>query len=380
MAKDTREVYRLPIMKDGRLYKALSHSVEEDESLFVMNRNPPRPRHILSGIPHLTQSGLRLIDQTSTDMRSHHVHYHPSGALIVKSRDNKTVARIQASPMPMLSVPFLMFHLSVAQIDQLAIDKRQPTFGDHAIDLSAMNINRLQIECWVGPKGSFNGPFQWTFGPAQRIVYSDAGFYDVAYFAGEGAPIDPSIEIDGIRLRDTCLTATPTRNIVEPSTVPPLTPEMWASPAAVGRQLRACFEMQTAKFCARLGHTSGSYEIRISLCNDGVVAGVDWNPFINSAQLSWVRFESLSCQNVMEVVRQSASAESKNIVDVFDLSPSLCGGLAGTVFVRITEPSANKHHNALVFRGAELLSSRYWRIPPQALVNVSEVIDLIHSR
>jgi hypothetical protein len=378
MAKNTREVYRLPVLKDGRFHKALSHSVEEDESLFVMNRNNFRPRYIASGIPQLTPNGLRLADQTSTDMRSHHVHYHPSGALIVKARDNRTVARIQAPPMPMLSAPFLMFHLSVARIDQLAVDKRKPCFGDHAIDLSKMNVGRLQIECWVGPKGAFNNPFQWAFGPAQRIVYNDAGFYDVAYFAGEGAPIDPSIEIDGIKLSDTCLTAAPTRNIIEPSSVPALTPEMWASPAAVARQLRACFETQTSQFCSRLGHSSGSYEIKISLCRDGLIASVDWNSTINMPRLSWVRSDSLSCENVLDVVRQTGSADSVNIVDVSEMNPLLCGQLAGTVFVRVRE-SSNKQTNALIFRGSELLPGRYWRIPPRALERFSDIINLVHS-
>src|SRR5207249_4813447 len=113
MTIKTQQLYRLSVRHNGRLYKALSHSVEEDESLFVMNRNPPRPRHVVSGIPILLESGLNLGSPSSTDMRSHHVHYHPSGTLIVKARDNAMVARIQAPPMSMISKPFLIYFISV---------------------------------------------------------------------------------------------------------------------------------------------------------------------------------------------------------------------------------------------------------------------------
>src|ERR1700730_18275610 len=113
MAKLTRERYRLSISRNGGLFKALSHSVEEDESLFVMNRSPMRPRHIASGSPKLTEEGLTIVDLGSGTL-AHQVHYHPSGAILVKAPDNRTVRRLQAPPMLMLSAPFLMFHLSLA--------------------------------------------------------------------------------------------------------------------------------------------------------------------------------------------------------------------------------------------------------------------------
>jgi len=378
MAKDTQEIYRLSVRHNGKLYKGLSHSVEEDESLFVMNRNPARPRHLASGTPILTKDGVSLDRPTSIDERAHHVHYHPSGVVVVKARDGTILRRIQAPPMLMLSTPFLMFSMSVARIEQLSVDGRHAAFGDHVIEVSQLDIKRLQIDCFVGPKTSFDGSLLGTFGPLHRIVYSDAALYDVAYFAGEGAPIDPSIEIAGIKLRDTCLTGTQSCNIVEPSGLPSLTPEEWASAPAVGRQIRACLESCVPQFASRLGRTSGCYEIKISLCRDGVVAAVDWNSNAQTGQLSWLRFEGLVCDDVLRIVRQGPSNE-ENTADVFDLNPELCGGLRGTVFVRVRRPTKVDVHNALVLRGSELLAKRYWRVVPCALKRIERVIELIHS-
>lgn len=377
MSKDTREIYRLSVKKGDRIFKALSHSVEEDESLFVMNRNPPRPRHIITGIPRLGENGLGLDNCTSTDTRSHHIHYHPSGIVIVKARDNRLVARIQAPPMPMLKNPFLVFYLSVARVEQLQLENRQPAFGDHVIDVSSMDASRLQIECWVGPKRSFDGPFQWNFGAAQRIVYGDAGFYDVAYFAGAGAPIDPSIEIDGVRLSETCLTGTPFTNIVEPSTLPTLSPESWASPGAVARQLRASLEKSVSRLAKKLEQTGGCYEIRVSLCSDGVVAAIDWNASRDAAGFSWQSFNELKCESILEILGCRELGGPSRAIDVFERNPSLVDGLADTVFVR-TRKSSGSLHNALVFRGSELLAGRYWRIPPQIIKNINALIDLVH--
>jgi hypothetical protein len=377
MSQTTREMYRLSVKSQGRLYKALSHSVEEDESLFVMNRSPPRPQHIATGIPLLTETGIRFGSPQFTDSRAHHVHYHPSGALIVKAADNRTLTRVQAPPMPTLSGPFLMFHLSVAVIGQLAEEDNRARFADHVIDLSAMDIRRLQIECWVGPKAAFDAPFQWAHGPAQLIVYRDAAFYDVAYTAGEGAPIDPSIEFNGVKLKDTRITGALSANIVEPSTLPRMSPEAWASPGAVARQLRASLESCAPQLGHRLGHEEGFYEIRISFCNDGVIAAVGWNPHSRSPQFSFVRFEQLGWRDALAVVRQSPTEKSIGALDVFDLNSELSGGLPSTVFVRSGTLIDGEFKNALIFRGSELRVGRYWRIPPQSLKRMEEIIALI---
>jgi len=158
-----------------------------------------------------------------------------------------------------------------------------------------------------------------------------------------------------------------------------LTPEAWASPAAVARQLRACLETRTSRFGQKLGYASGCYEIRISLCKDGIVAGVDWNPHSSSAQFSWIPFEKLNCEDVLGVVRGGALTGSDGIADVFDLDPSLCSGLSGIVFARVRRMAIANAHNALIFRASEFLTGRYWRISPGALTHMDDVIDLIHS-
>jgi len=277
----------------------------------------------------------------------------------------------------MLSAPFLLFHLSVATIAQLAEEHGKPGFADHVIDLSTMDIHRLQIECQVGPKGAFDGQFQWPYGPAQPIVYRDAAFYDVAYVVGKGAPIDPTIEFGGIKLADTRITAAPTSNIVEPSTLPNLSPEAWASPGAVARQLRASLEPCYLQLGQRLGHATGFYEIRSSLCNDGVIASIGWNPLSQSAQFSFTRCEHLTCKDILGIVRQSPSERAIGALDVFDQNPELCGGLAGTAFVRREIPDKAAFQNALIFHGSELRGGRYWRIPPQSLRRIGEIIALI---
>ena len=292
-----------------------------------MLRSPPRPTHIPIGKPVSTPTGITFDSpDLMEDTRAHHVHYHPSGVLIVKAFNNRTLNRVQAPPMLMLSTNFLLFHLSVATIEQLAPDRRRPGFGDHVIDLSAMAVHRLQIECHVGPKGAFDGPFQWPYGHAQLVVYRDAALYDVAYVAGEGAPIDSSVEHGGIKLKQTRITVVPTANIVEPSTLPNLSPEAWASPGAVARQLRTHLENCHVQLGQRLGHEAGNYEIKSSLCHDGVIVSVGWNTSSQTAQYSFTRCEHLGCEDVLGIVRQSRKESDIGATDVFKLAPELCGG------------------------------------------------------
>lgn len=243
VGSDTTERYRISVRSRGRLYKALAHRVLEDETLSIELRSRPLKRHVLSGTLAISCGGLTIQPNSGGDNgRAHHVHYHPSGQLRIKEFDGTVIRKLSFPPIPVLHCPVPLLLLSVASVDQLDVENRTPGLADHIVDLDEMPVNRLQCAAWIGPKGSLKG-LSTLSTPAQKILYEDAGLYDVAYIVGEGTPVSGAT-LSGVLLKDTRITAVPAADVPPAKGIPNREPEYWASPVAVARQVRAVLEQQ----------------------------------------------------------------------------------------------------------------------------------------
>jgi hypothetical protein len=378
MAK-TCEDYRLALQFRGRRYKALGHSVREDETLQVRFRSRPGPRRAGRGNLVMTAAGVTVIDSGGPEApRINVVHYHPSGRINFKQRDGTFATRIQGPPLQMLRAPICLAYLSPAFIDQLDLEDKKFDGADCLFDLDKFALKRIQIELHVGPKGAFDGPLERSFGVTQRIVYRDAGLYDVAYFVGEAAPIDETAMIGGVKLALTCLSGVVSEIEFDPTAIPALPDSVWSSPPAVYRQIRAFLETSFEVLRTRVGSPKGGYEIRVTLCNDGAVAGVNCHDKIDGVRCSFNWYETLSRSQVLAILGAATGGDG-TIADVNEIDSRLCSGFSGTIFVRQRHSAGPQRVNALVFNANEppADSRPYWRIPPSALKKPAEIINLV---
>jgi hypothetical protein len=380
MSLNTVERYRLSVKIGNRRYKLLAHQVLEDETLSIELRSQPRKQHVVSGrLEALSGEFTISSDVGYKDGRAHHVHYHPSGRLRIKAFDGVVIRELSFPPLPLLHVAIPLFLLSAASVDQLDEDEKAPRLGDHVVDLDEMPVKRLQCVAWIGPKGSFSALSPMSV-PAQKIVYEDAGLYDVAYIISEGVPITASVSHKGIPIRDTRITAVPADSIPSPKTLPNVGPEYWASPNAIARQLRAALEDEFKKVKQMLGgNQCGAWEVRISLCKDGFIAALDWNYTLSTPGYSIAEWYQLSVGDVLGVLGNAGPELC--LKDVSEIDSRLTGGLPNTCFVRLGQTkSESSKHNAIVFLPAEHLRDRYYRIPRVALKHLSEIISIVDSK
>ncbi|THJ25295.1 MAG: hypothetical protein CAF45_001970 [Nitrospira sp. CG24E] len=202
ISSDTVERYRLSVKVGNRRYKLFAYQVLEDETLSIELRCQPRKQRVLSGRLEAQSGEITILpDVESKGDRAHHVHYHPSGLLRIKAFDGTLIRELSLPPLPLLHLALPLFLLSVATVDQLDTDDRPSRLGDHVVDLDCMPIQRLQCVVWIGPKGSF-GALSPISVPAQKIVYDDAGLYDVAYTVGEGIPVSASGSHKGVAISE----------------------------------------------------------------------------------------------------------------------------------------------------------------------------------
>lgn len=381
MAK-TYEDYRVSIEAAGRRYKLFGHSVREDETLQVRFRSHPKPRQLGVGDLVMTPKGASLVNQRFGAVPpARKIHYHPSGRINLKNNIGETIGSIDGPPLMMLRSPLLLATLSPASMDQLDVEDKKLDFADYVFKLDEVSVKRVQSEVWIGPRGSFDGEFQGRFGAVSRVVYRDAGLYHVAYEIGEAAHIDDDAEIDGIKLSNTCLTGG-----IHPDTkfdlsgVPNMAPAIWSSPPAVSRQIRAFLEKSIGKLRAKMGQMRGSYEISVSLCADGAIAGVKWHQDSDFARYSFNRAESLSRSAFLYFLGYRPT-NTGDILDVAHVDKRLCGGVEETVFVRRGVISKNPSSYQLYFSASDAPCQQrpYWRIPPAALVAPDGIIELITS-
>jgi hypothetical protein len=371
------EKYRLALQLRGQRYKALGHSICEDETLQVRIRSRARPRR--AGRFVITATGATVMDNGGPEApRGNSIHYHPSGRVNVKQRDGTYARRIQGPPLQLLQAPICLAYLSPAFIDQLDLEDKRLDQADSLFDLDKFPLKRVQIELYVGPKGAFDGPLTWPFGLAQRIVYGDAGLYDVAYFIAEAAPIDETAVIGGVKLASTCLTGVANEINFDPIGIPVFPDSIWSSPPAVCRQIRAFLQNSAEILRAKAGSCKGGYEIRVTLCNDGAVAGVNWHDKIDGVRCSFNWYEALSRSQVLAILGAAAGGDG-TITDVNEIDSRMCDGIPGTVFVRQRHGKGPLRVNALVFNASEAPANArpYWRIPRDALKRPTEIVNLI---
>jgi hypothetical protein len=261
-------------------------------------------------------------------------------------------------------------------MDQLELDERPASHGDCTFNLDDVHVERLQVQLSLGPKGAFRDEAVRPPWCLLRAVYDDAALYDVAYYIGQAPRIDESFAMNGVKFSSTCITYYLTEITGDRlKGIPDLPPEVWSSPPAIARQVRAFLEHHADEFRTRIGwRTGGGYEVRISLCTDGAVAAVDWGA---ACGYSFLRHENLSRAHVLGVLGWKEYEISK-IRDVADFAPDLTGNIHRAVFVRVW-PRNGFVHNAIVFNAVDPPSNArpYWRIPPRALKNPGGIINLI---
>jgi hypothetical protein len=372
MPKVTSDRYRVSIQApSGVRYKALAHSVEEDESLFVVCRSRPRPRHIASLV--MNPMGLQMSD-SAHPVHAHDLHYHPSGEIRIKDEAGKLIRTVQSRPLPMLAEPTQLFFHSAAQFSQFDEDKKKLELGDQVIVWGGVEGRRIHAETWVGPKGAFGPQFQWPHGWASRLVYEDAALYDVCHIVGEGPVIDESIKSGDIPIAHTVLTGTVNFE-APPENAPDRPAEQWSTPHAMGRQVRALMEGRHEQLLAALGWPVGtSWLLKISVCKEGAVAGLDTQGPGNRNGYTSDDCLMLSREDVMRILMGDRSG----FVDLADVDPPSVGGERGAVFVRVDDTKPSPHlHNAIVLVADQHLDRRYWRIRPGAFGNPSGLLDVI---
>jgi hypothetical protein len=378
VGRDTTERYRISVRSRGRLYKALAHQVLEDETLSIELRSRPLKRHVLSGTLAISSGELTIQPNSVGDGGgAHHVHYHPSGQLRIKAFNGTLIRELSFPPIPVLHCPVPLLLLSVASVDQLDVDNRTPGLGDHVVDLDEMPVNRLQCMAWVGPKGSLKGVGPLST-PAQKILYEDAGLYDVAYIVGEGTPVS-SATLSGSLLKDTRITAVPVADVPTAKDIPNREPEYWASPAAVARQVRAALEQQFEYAKERLAAGGeGAWEVRMSLCKDGLVVALDWNYTWSCPGYSIAEWYQLSIIDVLGIL--CVGDGEANVKDVYEIDPQLTDSQPKVCFVRLVA-SEREHslHNAIVLLPAEHMRDRYHRIPRIVARNLAAILAHVDS-
>jgi hypothetical protein len=324
----TAEEYRLTLISKGQRYKAFSHAVREDETLQIRFLSRLRPQNVFTG--ELTRGENGLVPVSGTDESGlsavKALHYHPSGQINLK-RDGtgEPIKQFRTLPFQVLIGPAFLCGLSPATLDQLTPDQKQTKPADVEVSLDDLRPERVLVEVWVGPKGSFKNIQDRGPHAIVRVLYEDATLYDVCYKVTEAPPIDSSVIVKGVRLESTCirwyLTGASPESL---KSVPDLPPEQWSSPPALARQIRAFLEHSTEQLRQRIGTLSGGRELRLSLCRKGAVASVDWgNDFVWSFQ----RCENLTPDDILKVLGWEPDGMSK-IKDVADIDAALTGGIS----------------------------------------------------
>src|SRR5205823_3350899 len=104
VAIQTQEDYRVAILSEGNRYKALGHSVAEDETLYVNFRSQLSPRKFFCGDLQMTSAGLVPVADTMapqlSEVRS--LHYHPSGRVNLKDSKGTNLKSFRSIPLQML--------------------------------------------------------------------------------------------------------------------------------------------------------------------------------------------------------------------------------------------------------------------------------------
>lgn len=375
----TFEDYRISITSNGRRYKAIGHSVREDESLYIQFRSKLRPRRIYCGGLEGTPQRITGLGPNRTPELSgvKSIHYHPSGIVNLKGSGGEQLKALRSFPFQFLREPLWICSSSPASLGQLEVDNKNVAFGDYPFDLDRYQLERLQIQVAVGPKGSFIDERMAPPGCLERAVYNDAGLYDVAYFIGAAPEIDPDVEIEGVKLAATCIQSYPTDFTgAALDGIPNLPAAVWSTPPAISRQIRALLEDHVEYFVKHVGQASGAYKAAVFLCSDGAIAAVDWS---TEAGYSFTHEEHRTRRDILYTLGWRETGTSK-LKDAANLGIRELGRHPRTVFVR-TRPSKSFYHNALVFDATDPPTGGrpYWRIPPAVLIDPRKLIDLIGS-
>lgn len=161
--------------------------------------------------------------------------------------------------------------------------------------------------------------------------------------------------------------------------VPTRDPEYWASPTAVARQFRAVLEEQFEYAKEKLAAgAEGAWEVRMSLCRDGLVVALDWNYTWSKPGYSIVEWYQLSIIDVLKIL--GVGGGEAHVKDVHEIDPRLTGSQSKVCFVRLINP-AKEHsmHNAIVLLPAEHMRNRYYRIPRAIVKNLAAILTHVDS-
>ncbi len=338
--------------------------------MLLQVRSKPRPTAIGTVV---TGNGKTEVSDIRVDRRA--LSYHPSGRINIKSYNGKHQEVLTAPPLILLKQPIFLLAHSAAAIEQFDIDNSKIDFADHFIDLSGVQLQRIHSECLIGPKGAFKAEFVWKWGWAARLVYEDAALYDICYFVGEGPPIPDELQKGGVKINQPVLTGTLNQTLLPSidSNIENVAPTVWASPAAVARQLRALFENRYEQLRRSIGVENGSYHLKMTMASDGMVAAMEPRPNVQMPSAGWQTSLTLNVDTVLGVVR--AANGTSGLLDCCSTNPKLTDNVEGAVYISNRGDASCRY--PLVFAARQLLTNRYYRIDPNAIRNIDEVLEVV---
>jgi hypothetical protein len=356
-----KKEYKLTILYNGKRYAVMAHTVERDESIYVRSRKRKDTLLINSGVL-VTSEITRIEKQMPTRTVGNQLHYHPTG--YISRKENSTLLKIdKLYPLINLPEPIALFKISPAKIEWFdeARNKKDEIFFD--LTTIESKFSRLDFQIWIGPKGSIKDGFRPPNTYAS-ILFEDGILYDVAYFIREMDVLEND-------LNQLTLTAFPETDILYDKSLPP---EPWVGGLAIAKQVR----LFLSEFI-ELNHNApndpeavpklfdSGHHIRMSICRDGVIAGVGQRTNGDMGSMEWKHFDLTTDQVLQMLINRPY--EDK-FIDVGKLNKTILP--ERTVYLRTTHPIRDSMKHELIVIAKERKNG-YYQLPYDFNKNVRSI-------